>query len=82
MTQCSLHFDIHQKIKFIAYIYFRFHQKLEEKSDISAKNEAVKHLHAVFLLTANQGGCPIRLYKVMVYFDLTDVTCLNVVIGM
>ena len=63
-------------------MYICFDQKLDEKSYISTKNKAVKHLHAVFLLTAEQGGCPISLYKAMVYFDLTDVACLDVVIGM
>ena len=43
-----------RKIKFIAYIYIHFNQNVDEKSDISAKIEAGKHLHAVFLLTAIQ----------------------------
>ena len=43
-----------RKIKFIAYIYICFNQNLEKKSYISVKNEAVKQLHAVFLLTAEQ----------------------------
>ena len=32
----------------------RFNQNLDEKSSIDAKTEAVKHLHAVFLLTAEK----------------------------
>ena len=32
----------------------RFNQNLDEKSNIDAKTEAVKHLHAVFLLTAEK----------------------------
>ena len=43
-----------RKIKFIVYIYIHFNQNVDEKSDISAKIEAGKHLHAVFLLTAEQ----------------------------
>ena len=43
-----------RKIKFIAYSYIHFNQNVDEKSDISAKIEAGKHLHAVFLLTAEQ----------------------------
>ena len=42
-----------RKNKFSAYIYIRFNQNLGEKSYISAKNEALKHLHALFLLTAD-----------------------------
>ena len=53
-TQCSLHFDKHQKIKFIAYVYSHFNQNVDEKIDMSAKIEAGKHLHAVFLQTAEQ----------------------------
>ena len=50
VTTCSLHFDKHQiKNKFIGYIYIHFNQNLDEKSYISAKIEAVKHLHAVLL---------------------------------
>ena len=30
ITRCRLHFDKHQKIKFIAYIYIRFNQNLDE----------------------------------------------------
>ena len=41
-----------EKIKFIAYIYIHLNQNVYEKSDISVKSEAGKHLHAVFLLTA------------------------------
>ena len=44
-----------RKIKFITYIYIRFSQRFDEKSDINTKIEAVKHLHAVFLLTSEQG---------------------------
>ena len=43
-----------RKIKFIAYIYIDFNQNVDEKSDISAKMEGGKHLHAVCLLTAEQ----------------------------
>ena len=42
-----------RKIKFIAYIYIYFNQNLDEKSYIIVKTEAVKHLHALLLLTAN-----------------------------
>ena len=41
-------------VKFIAYVYIHFNQNVNEKSDISAKIDAGKHLHAVFLLTAEQ----------------------------
>ena len=43
-----------RKIKFIAYTYIRFYPEVDEKSVIKAKTEAGKHLHAVFLLTAEQ----------------------------
>ena len=43
-----------RKIKFIAYIYIHFNQNVDEKYDISAKIEAGKHLHVVFLLTVEQ----------------------------
>ena len=43
-----------RKIKFVAYIYIHSNQNVDEKSDIYAKIEAGKHLHAVFLLTAEQ----------------------------
>ena len=43
-----------KKIKLIAYIYIRFNQNMDNKSYISAKIEAVKHLHTVFLLLAEQ----------------------------
>ena len=43
-----------RKVKFIAYINIHFNQNVHEKSDFSAKIEAGKHLHAVFLLTAEQ----------------------------
>ena len=50
-----------RKVKLIAYIYIPFNQNLDEKSYISAKIEAVKQLHAVFLLTAEQRQHLIRL---------------------
>ena len=53
-TQCSLHYK-HQKINFIDYIYSLFNQNLDIKSNISCKTEAIKQLHAFFLLTAEQG---------------------------
>ena len=44
-----------RKIKFIAYIYIHFNQNVDEKSDISAKIEAGKHLNASLTsLTSNQ----------------------------
>ena len=44
-----------RKIKFFAYIYIHFNQNIDENSDISAKIEAEKHVHAFFfLLTAEQ----------------------------
>ena len=43
-----------RKIKFISHIYIHFNQNVDEKSDISTKIEAGKHLNAVFLLTAEQ----------------------------
>ena len=43
-----------EKNNFIAYIYMHFNQNVDEKSYVSAKIEAGKHLHAVFLLTAEQ----------------------------
>ena len=61
VAQCSLHFDKHQNIKLIAYIYIHFNQNPGEKSYIRAKIEAVKHLYAVFLLKAEQRRRPIRL---------------------
>ena len=52
---------INKKVKFIAYIYIRFNQNLDEKSYIRAKIEAIKQLHAVFLLqTAEERRRPIR----------------------
>ena len=45
-------------IEFIAYIYICFNQIFDEKSYISAKIEAIKHLHAIFLLAAEQCRCP------------------------
>ena len=42
-------------------------------SYISAKIEAVKHLHAVFLQIVEQRRRPMRLEKAMVHFDGTDV---------
>ena len=60
-TQCSLHFDEHQKKnKFTAYIYIRVNHNLDKKSYISAQTETVKHLHAVFLLTAEHRHRPIH----------------------
>ena len=38
----------------VNFIYIHFNQNVDEKSDISAKTEAGKHLHALFLLTAEQ----------------------------
>ena len=70
-----------RKIKFIAYIYNRFSQNLDEKSNMSAKIEAVKYLHAVFLLTVEQRRRPIRLEKAKVYLGIIDVAWLDVVIG-
>ena len=69
-----------RKIKFIAYIYIRFNQNLDEKSYISAKIEAVKHLFVVFLLTAELLRCPIRLLWAMSI--LTSMTSRDVVTGM
>ena len=43
-----------RKFKFIAYIYIRLSKNLDAKSYLSAKIEAVKQSHAVFLLTAEQ----------------------------
>ena len=43
-----------RKNKFIAYIYIHFNQNIDEKSDISAKIEAGKHLHSIFRLTMEQ----------------------------
>ena len=71
-----------RKSKFIDYIYIRFDQNLHEKYYISAKVEAVKHLHAVFILNAEQRRRPFRLWRAMVYFDVIDVTWLDVVTGM
>ena len=50
-----------RKIKFIAYIYICVNQTLDEKSYISAKIKAVKHLHAVFLLNEEQCRRPISI---------------------
>ena len=47
-TQCSLHFKNVMKNKFIAYIYIRFNQKLDEKSSLRVKIEAVEHYHNIF----------------------------------
>ena len=59
----QLNFDKHQKNIFMAYIYIRLGQDLDEdeNSRIGAKIEAVKHLQAAFLQTAEQYRCPIRL---------------------
>ena len=51
VTECSLDFDKHQKITFIAYIHIRFNQNLDEKSYISAKIEAVKQFNAISVAT-------------------------------
>ena len=45
MSICSLD-------SLVAYIYIRLNQTSAKKNDISAKIEAVKHLQAVFLHTA------------------------------
>ena len=50
-----------RKIKFIAYIYILFNQNLDEKLYISSKIEAVKHLHALFLVVAEQHQHPVSL---------------------
>ena len=88
-TQCSLHFENSRKIKFIAYIYIHFNQNFDEKSDIRGKIEAGKHLHAVFLLTAElhkwrHGGADIQSDCREPWFILKwcDVAWLNVIIGM
>ena len=70
-----------RKIKFNAYILMPFNQNLDKKSYVGPKIEEVKHLHAVFLLTTEQRRRPIRWYIAMVYFDVTDVAWLDVVIG-
>ena len=65
------------KFKFIAYIYICFHQNLDEKSYISAKIIALKHL------TVEQRQRSFRLVKAMVYFDVIDVAAwLDVVTGL
>ena len=46
------------KNKFIAYMYIRFNHKLDEKSYISAKIKAVKHLHVS--CSANSGTASLR----------------------
>ena len=43
-----------RKIKVIVYIYIRFNQTTDKKPYINAYTEAVKHLHAVVLLTSKQ----------------------------
>ena len=45
-----------KKNKFIPDIYISFSQNLDEKTNISAKIEAVKHFHAVF--SSNCGTAP------------------------
>ena len=78
-TQCSLYFGINIRInKFIAYIYIPFSQKLDENFCICAKIEAIKYLHAIFLLTAEQRDVQSGLQS-HVYFDVTDVARLDVV---
>ena len=42
--------------------------------------EAVKYLHAVFLLAVEQRRRPISLEKAMVYFDVIHVAWLDVII--
>ena len=59
-TQFTLR-ETSERTKFIVYIYIRFNRNLDEKSYISAEIEAVKHLYAVFLLTAKERRRPIRL---------------------
>ena len=49
--------------------------------NLSAKTEAVKHLHAVSLLTAEQRRRPIRWQRAMIYFDVTDGAWLDIIIG-
>ena len=56
-------------------------QNSDGKSYISAKIEAVKHLHAFLLIIAEQRQGPIRLQIAMVYFDVIDDAWLDVVIG-
>ena len=50
-----------RKMKFIAYIYIPVSQNLVKQSYVSAKIEAVKHLHEVFLQTEEQQPRPIKL---------------------
>ena len=58
---------------FIAYtcIYIPLNQNIDVKLYISAKIEAVKHLLAIFLLTAEHRRRPIRLKRAM--FTLTSL---------
>ena len=62
-----------QKIKFIAYIYIRFNQNLDERSYLSSKIKAVKHLHAVFLITAEQRRRPFRAQGYKTFFMLNSI---------
>ena len=71
-TQSSLSSINSRKIKFIANIYIRFIQNIDETFYISAKIEAVKHLHAVFLLSAEQHRRPMILKRAV--FILTTLT--------
>ena len=50
------------KVNF-AYINICFNQILDEKSSVSAKIEAIKHLHAEFLLTVEKCQRPSRLQR-------------------
>ena len=62
-----------RKIKFIAYIYIRFSQNLDENSYISAITEAGKHLHGVFLLIAGQRRRPVRARGYKTFFMLNSI---------
>ena len=44
--------------------------------------EAVKYLHAAFLLNAEQRRRSIKLWRAMVYFYVIDIAWYDVVIGM
>ena len=57
-----------QKSRYPLYIFIHFSQNPDEKSYISAKIEAVKHLHAVNLLSA-----PPSKQRAMVYFSLNFI---------
>ena len=49
-----------------------------QKTCISAKIEAIKHLHAGFLLTVEQRRLPIGLYRAM--FILTPLTSRDLIL--